>query len=154
MKNEMLRVLVVAAGFAAASGAGVRADPMHPQTFERQIALTKTPQGCKVSSKIDKLDEIARGDVIRWFVKNECGREMKVSVGNFRPPADRAGTKEPRDKSPFAKGCSLSLVLADGKEGKIECAINGCAIIPRTYKYDILGNGKILLDPDIEIEKP
>ena len=103
----------------------------------------------------DRIDKVARGDVIRWSVTSACARKVTLSIGNFaRPDRFKNLPKECRDTNPFEGRSRLRASVKPRSSAAIQGRIRADAHYPRTYKYDILVNGKVALDPEIEIENP
>jgi hypothetical protein len=97
------------------------------------------------------------GGSITWHFTNTSKKAMEMGVGNFIPSPSYA--TNPRSwPHPLVKGALKVKVGAAGGTGTLKCKLRPHAELQFgnnpfiTYKYDIVdGNGKVLLDPEIEI---
>jgi hypothetical protein len=106
-------------------------------------------------------------DTVTWDFKNNCSKEMTLEVGNFRPAPgfnnkDSAGNALPFDVNPLDPTCTKKVAVSGKRSAKLKCGFK-IKFKPRdgvshkfpedarSYKYDILGNGKVLLDPEVEV---
>lgn len=109
--------------------------------------------------KNHKVDGGSQGDQIEWHFHNRNRTAVVVAIGKFgrhsrarcTVPANHAlHMTEPIDPQPVAFAVASVTVKPGGR--KVLAGTIKTKLLPRTYKYSILGNGKVVLDPEIEIE--
>lgn len=127
-----------------------RLEAQRPAVHQADVVLDEK---CQIKGSVKDLnDDVGRADTVRWVFKNGCSEKLTLSIGNFQPVAGKGPANECRDKNPLDQ-CRLRVNVGPGRSGTIQCRVKPAAHFPRTYKYDILRNGKVALDPEIEIEK-
>jgi hypothetical protein len=94
------------------------------------------------------------GEAVEWAFRNGSNRPIRLKVGNFRPHGPHPVPGEAWDKDPLEGGCVEDVTVASGHTAAVQCRVRSDAKRPRTYKYDIIGDGKVLLDPVLEIPPP
>jgi hypothetical protein len=94
------------------------------------------------------------GDAVEWTFTNNSRKPLRLKIGNFRPHGIHVIPGEPWDKRPIEGDCLNDLTVANGDTSKVHCRVIKNPQRPRTYKYDIIGDGEVLLDPVIEIPPP
>ena len=94
---------------------------------------------------------VRSGDTIEWDVQGAPPRAV-VTVGNFT----FLGTPVRVTVKGGRVHVGRAPVLRDGlivpRRGHLVADTGGCAI--GVYKYDVLVDGKVVLDPDVEIRGP
>lgn len=112
--------------------------------------------------KTDKVGHVAPGDVVHWRATNRCSVPVTFGVGNFRthpratctsPLEHDVHEKEKKPENPLEASCAhkLTKVAAGGGSAPFDCPVLKSFAHPRTYAYDIVGGGKVLADPEMEI---
>jgi hypothetical protein len=94
-----------------------------------------------------------RGEVVEWTFTNQTRSPLKLKVGNFRAHPDwlKRFPTDTWDNEPLEGECLTEVTVDPGATVKRQGRAKANATVPRTYKYDILGDGKIVLDPVLEI---
>ncbi|PYQ22004.1 MAG: hypothetical protein DMF81_13660 [Acidobacteria bacterium] len=127
--------------------------------------VTKDKNGkCSVDSwgpKTSLRVSVSRKDTVTWQFQNDCSKDMTLEVANFQPHGPSVKPGEPAEKDPLDDKCARKAAVSHRKTGEFKCGFkltfkgpNAIYHYPedaRTYKYDILGDGQPLLDPEIEV---
>ncbi len=118
-----------------------------PVTIERTIELADRGGSCKVQTGPDRIEGAERNNHIIWTVTNGCGSTAEVGVGNFKHLDQGSRPKNPLELRPFP-------AIPAGESGNIRGRVR---VLPNddlgTYKYDVLINGAVELDPELVIER-
>jgi hypothetical protein len=117
-----------------------------------QVALRQDGATCRVTAPKDKL-RVTRADVVRWTFANGCRADMDLGVGKFRWNQEYGPADQERDKDPLHPDDRRSVKVRKGASGAFQSRIKPQALVPRSYKYDILDGTATLLDPEIEISR-
>jgi hypothetical protein len=135
-----------------------------PTNYTVKIVTRDVKGNCSVSSWEPKPKlrvYVSRKDTVTWQFQNDCSTDMTLEVANFRPHGKLVKPGETAEKDPLDDKCARKAAVSHKKAGEFKCGLkltfkgpNAIYHYPedaRTYKYDILGDGKMLLDPEIEI---
>jgi hypothetical protein len=111
-------------------------------------------------SSTHKVGHVAPGDAVRWVAKNGCATPMEFGIDHFRghsrsrctTPADHDAHEKEKPENPLEPSCAhkVTPVAARGSND-FKCSVRKNAIGKRTYEYDIVGVGRVLVDPEMEI---
>jgi hypothetical protein len=121
------------------------------------LEFVKQANGQGYDIRVTPEQVIARyGDVLGWDVQGlPGGLATSITFGNFQP------LEVPPRVSKGKKGLGATtpkLKLQDAKVGlkndRFIATVNLDKTDPGYYKYDIMANGRTLLDPDVEIRGP
>ena len=113
------------------------------QDHERRIVLSGSGDDCGVTTVPTRIDGANRGQSIHWRVVNNCDDAVTVTVDNFKHRDANDQIKTPLDilAAPEVPGNQQRVLRARVRQG----ADLG------TYKYDILMDGQVAVDPDLII---
>ena len=95
--------------------------------------------------------EVRPGDTIVWRVQG-APKAANVSVGNIAFYGEPVRVSFPRGTVVIGKPRLLKDVLLKQKGKDWTADTHGCE--PGHYKYDVIINGKTVVDPEVEIRVP
>lgn len=95
--------------------------------------------------------EVVQGDDVVWQVQG-APPFVSVGVGNFTRLDPPARVRITRDKIAVVKPKAFPIRLLRANPAGVTIPTRRAE--PGFYKYDILINGRTVLDPDIEIKRP
>lgn len=132
-----------------------------PAVHHIDVVLNQTASGFEVLApcKDHKVDAAAQGDTIEFHFHNRGSVDTGATIGNFRAPIHFPGPDARRKPTPFETSCKPSVSVKSKDSATMPCRLRTDHVgitssKALTYKYDIIGkDGKVLLDPEIEIEK-
>lgn len=116
-----------------------------PVTFERHIVIAPDASGtCAVQQPPDAIKGAGAGDQIIWHIQNNCDATKTVDVGHFmhRPDNQEKNPVDLGKSQPTKPGAQFDLT---GRVRPLPPKERG------TYKYDVLIDGVVALDPELEI---
>lgn len=125
----------------------VAAPPQSPQ-INASFTLDENGQGvCSVVVPPDVMSGARRGSPLVWTITNQCGSGVQVSVGNFKHRNAGDAPKNPLVGQPqISVGSGASSDMRGAVRGDLSDNDLG------TYKYDILINGAVALDPELIVD--
>ncbi|MFQ5740779.1 MAG: hypothetical protein ACE5JX_17385 [Acidobacteriota bacterium] len=143
MKKRVALVTLVAGTVVMTGTIGIRGAASR---IERTIALGQDEQGqCIVTASPTLIRSAKRNFRIVWNVVNQCQEPVTVGVGNFKLKRNN------RPGNPLELGSSPTVPA--GGTSRLEGRVK---VLPSsqlgTYKYDILLDGTVAVDPELEVD--
>lgn len=143
-----VRMLLSLSAFSALALVPLLSQTQESGSIERSIVLSQEGGSCVVSASPTRINGARRNFNIQWHVINECSRTVTPGVGNFKHVSANNEAKLPLDLEVFQP------VPPNGR-GRIRGKVKD---LPEQdwglYKYDILIDGEVAEDPELEIEGP
>ncbi|HSR68798.1 MAG TPA: hypothetical protein VLU25_12745 [Acidobacteriota bacterium] len=142
------RTVLCLSAFSALVLVPLWSQPQESGLISRSIVLSEEGGSCVVSASPTRIDGARRNFNIQWHVINECSRAVTPGVGNFKHVDADNQAKLPLDLEEFQP-------VAPNGRGRIRGKVKD---LPEEdwglYKYDILIDGEVAEDPELEIEGP
>jgi hypothetical protein len=116
-------------------------------TVTAQIVIGPGSDGaCVVTTSPADIHSAKRNYKIRWDVTNNCDGTRTVTVGNFKHENDENRRKDPIRIDKVDNVASNGTGVIEGRIKGIKDEDLG------TYKYDVLIDGVVAVDPKIDID--
>ncbi|HSR54251.1 MAG TPA: hypothetical protein VLV83_25785 [Acidobacteriota bacterium] len=148
MKFNFVLLLALSGLLIGLLGQAVWSQSQESGSIERSLVLSEQDGTCVVTASPTRIQGARRNFIIRWRVINECSRAVTPGVGNFKHVDADNQAKLPLDLETFRP-------VAPNSRGRIQGRVKD---LPEEdwglYKYDILIDGEVAEDPELEIEGP
>jgi len=147
MKRKSMLILVVGFALLTVLPGHETARGQGGNTLEAYIIIGKDNSGaCVVKAVPVPIRSAKRNFRVIWHVTNYCDGTQEVTVSNFKHRQDNNRRKDPLD---FGSAPDIPSGQTREVEGRVKP-------LPQedlgTYKYDILINGIVAEDPELEID--